>query len=154
MAEAQPPVPATEPRKWTHRWVTRRVNGDRYQALCRLIPKAFKNGWHSTYGFGSVVTVEFEDGTRVEASRIYVRRLGAVKPGATEASRKPRRQPVPRLNVGSRHDGPGLWTAWVIDVPGTEVQSKDRTQAEAAARRVARSILGLRAREHRSMGRY
>ena len=89
---------APEPKKWTHRWVTRKQHGERYQALCRLIPRNFRNGWYSSYGFGSVVTVEFEDGTQVQASRIYVRRLGVAKGGGWQEGKygdRRRKTPVP-----------------------------------------------------------
>ncbi len=79
----QPKPPATVHESWTHRWVTKKEHAERYGTLCRVVPKVYRVGFHAA-GFGSPgikVTVEFEDGTTVEALRPFVRRRGVPRPG-------------------------------------------------------------------------
>ncbi len=79
--QPKPPAPVHE--SWTHRWVTKTKHADRYNNLCRIVPKVFRVGFHGAgYGSGGFkVTVEFEDGTTVEAPRACIRRRGVPRPG-------------------------------------------------------------------------
>lgn len=68
---AAPPKPT-----FTHRWRLRRVLGERFGKLCRIVPKTHKVGQVARFGWNEVLTVEFQDGTQVEASRMAIMPAG------------------------------------------------------------------------------
>lgn len=63
--------PASNPFRW--RWRTRRLERDRFGALCRVVYEAPIQGVNG--GMRTMITVEFEDGTRSRAYRGEVRRI-------------------------------------------------------------------------------
>lgn len=70
-AKAQVPPPAVAP-AFTHRWRLRRVLPQQFGKLCRIVPQDYSKrpGWKAGHAQAwSKVTVEFQDGTTVEAHR-------------------------------------------------------------------------------------
>lgn len=73
MAEATPP-PADDPKKWTHRWRLRRVMPQLFGKLCRIVPVEKQRG--GVFAWNDKLTLEFQDGTILKASRMAIVPLG------------------------------------------------------------------------------